>query len=144
MPNSKKTVKNYFYNRFAVKKDFWEPFETHKKGKSIWVTSNSLIHDENFVASGIRALRTKSINPKPTTYILQFLNSEIKKNTVDLTKEELKTMVFDRNYIESNLSTGYIALKYQDKVIGCGLKDSKGLRTQIPKGKSKELEEIIL
>ena len=143
MQNSKKLVKNYFHEQFGVEKNFWNQFKTHKKGKSIWITSEDLILEEEFVASGIRTLRTKSVDPKPTTYILQFLDNKITKNTEKLTKEELIKLVFEREYIESDLKTGYVALKYQNNVIGCGLKDSNGLRTQIPKGKSKELKEII-
>lgn len=140
---SKENLQDYFYKRFGVNKDYWNRFRSYEKGKSIWVVSKILKNRENFVASGIRALRIKKLGPKPTTYILQFLESKLNKNIQDISYKELEKLVFEREYIESELDTGFVALRYSNRIIGCGLMDSNGLRTQIPKGRSKDLEEVI-
>ncbi len=143
MQNSKNRLKNYFYSRFGVHRGFWKDFQTHERGNSIWITSGKIDLMEKFVACGLRALRITNMGVKPTTYVLQFLDEEIKKNVVILSEEELKTLISKRERIETDLPRGYLALKYEGIIIGCGLKDSKGLRSQIPKGLSKELQEIF-
>ena len=143
LQNSKNRLIEYFSSRFDVDDNFWDDFKVHEKGNSLWITSSNIELLENFVASGIRALRIMNHGFKPTTYILQFLNHEINKNVVNLSHEELKVLIFDREVIKTDLPRGYVALRYEEEVIGCGLRDSKGLRSQIPKGLARELEEIL-
>ena len=143
MQNSKNKLMEYFSSRFGVEKKFWKDLKIHEKGNSLWVTSRNVGLLDRFVASGIRALRIMDYGFKPTTYILQLLNKEVRKNIVDLASEELKILLFDRERIDTDLSKGYVALKHGGDVIGCGLIDSKGLKTQVSKGLTKELIEII-
>ena len=143
MQNSKNRLMKYFSERFGVDKGFWSNLKVHEKGKSLWITSNEVSLLDKFVASGIRTLRIFDHGFKPTTYVLRLLNKEIKRNVVKLSKTELLNLIRDGERIETDLSRGYVALRFRGDVIGCGLIDSKGLRSQIPKGLSQELEEIF-
>lgn len=99
---------------------------------------------ENFISSGIRTLRYVGDKLKPTTYILQFLRNEIRKNVKNLNHAEAKTLLLERKKLVTSLSPGYIALAFNDMIIGCGLVDStRKLRSQISKNRTKELREIF-
>ncbi|MFP4654570.1 MAG: hypothetical protein ACLFMM_02660 [Methanohalobium sp.] len=146
MPDSKKLLENYFFERFGVNRKLWKHYNVYWLGNSLWITSPDLEPSPKYISCGIRALRImdsefKSL--KPTTYVLQYLGENIKKNIADIDTNDLKTIINGR-YLENNsLGYGYIALRYRNYIIGCGLKNSHGIKNQIPKGRKRELEEIL-
>lgn len=142
MQNLKNKLVNYFSERFGVDGEFWNDFKVYKKSGDLWICSEDVRIRESFVAGGIRALRLWDSRVKPTTYILQFLEDQINKNIVKLDSKDLERLVFKRKKLDSNLSPGYVAMEFRGKIIGCGLIDSNGLHTQIPKGRARELEGI--
>lgn len=144
LQNLRNEVETYFKNRFGVKKKFWKDYNLYEKGNSIWITSKELDPREDFIAGGIRTLRYIGKKVKPTTYILQILNGRIKKNVKHLNEKEVETLILEREPIEESLDPGYIALKINDKVIGCGMMNHQSeLKTQISKNRTKELQEIL-
>ncbi len=143
MQNSKNELRKYFSKRFDVEEDYWSHFKTHEKGSSIWISSKEIELLNKFVASGLRALRIMDYGYKPTTYILRFLDDKIGENIVDLEINDLKKLVLENKRIEHDVDDGYVALRFRNSVIGCGLKDSNGLQSRIPKGLARELEEIL-
>lgn len=144
MQSSKKRLKDYFSQRFGVNEDFWEEYETYEKGESIWITSHSRGLEDKFVSAGLRALRTGGRSLKPTTYVLQFLGDKLNRNVVELGKEELRELLSESSVLKSGYSPGYVALKYRNQIIGCGLKHSaSSLRNQIPKRRAEVLLEIL-
>ncbi len=144
MQNLRNKVETYFKNRFGVKKEFWKDYNFYEKGNSIWITSQELEPKDDFIAGGIRTLRYIGKKVKPTTYILQILDERIQKNTKHLDEKEAKTLILKRKPIEESLDPGYIALKLNNKVIGCGMMNHQNeLKTQISKNRTKELQEIL-
>ncbi len=144
MPNSKRKLEEYFHERFGVRKSFWKKFKTHERSDSIWIRSKELQLEEKFVATGLRALRIDKIGPKPTTYVLQFLGDSINKNIVKISLEQAKKLISGERIQSKKKNPGYVALKLENQIIGCGLLNSEGLvQNQIPKGRTKELKEVI-
>lgn len=144
MQKLEKKVKDYFFERFGVKKEFWKNFQFYEKGRSIWTTSQSVELREDFLACGIRTLRYVGDRLKPTTYILQFLEKEIQKNIKNLNWREIDHLLFERKRLVTSLSPGYVALEINDMIIGCGLVDkTRKLKSQISKNRTKQLKKAL-
>lgn len=144
MQNSKRQAKNYFKNRFGIKKDYWNEYNLYEKGDSIWLTRDTTKKYKRYKSIGIRALRNTNFGYKPTTYILQFLDKQIHKNVYSLDQKEFEEIILERKTKQKQeFGFGYIAFKYQNKIIGCGLQDRKGIKTQIPKGRTQILKNYL-
>lgn len=131
--------------QFGIDPSFWHEFTIYEKGGDLWITSKQqeFATDEDIMALGLRALRDTGIGLKPTTYLLQFLGDRITERVVDLDRENLDELVFEREKLASALPNGYVALRFRDKILGCGLVTSRGLETQVPKGRSKTLKTML-
>jgi len=144
LQNLKNKVKTYFQNRFNVEEKFWNNRNFYEKGNSIWMASQKVDQRKDSLASGIRTLRYIGGKVKPTTYILQILDEKIKKNIKRLNGKEAEILILERKPIEASFDPGYVALKLEGKVIGCGLMNYQNeLKTQISKNRTKELQEIL-
>lgn len=98
------------------------------------------------MATGIRLLRSTGMTHspyKPTTYGLQVLADHVSRSIVELSREELEAVVFDRERIGCDADQGYVALRFRDSIIGCGRVTRKGLETQIPKGRAQDLAGML-
>lgn len=146
LPSLKKLVEDYFFERFGVDRKFWMNYNVYWLGNSLWITSPELEPRHKYISCGMRALRI--IKPefkflKPTSYLLQYLGNNIRKNILDTDIDDLKT-IFNGQYLQNNdLDYGYIALRFKGYIIGCGLKNLHGIKNQIPKGRARELEGIL-
>lgn len=143
MPGSGRRARTYFAETFGVDRSFWEPYDFHERSGDIWLISDGMELEDEFMAAGIRLLRDTGIGLKPTTYGLQVLGEAITERRVELSRDELEELVFDRERLDCPLSNGYVALVFRDTVIGCGLVTGKGLQTQIPKGRAQDLESML-
>lgn len=147
LPDLKKVIEDYFFERFGVDRKFWINYKVYWLGNSLWITSSELVPRYKYISCGMRVLRI--MNPefkilKPTTYVLQYLGDNIKKNVVNMDVDDLKTII-NGSYLENNdLDYGYITLRFRSYIIGCGLKDSHGIKNQIPKGRTKELKKSLM
>lgn len=129
--------------RFGVKKKDLSEFGIEKVAGDYWLHTEQNTNLE-FETKGIRCLRDTGRGLKPTTYILQLFENEIKKNKVKLDHEELIKLLKREEMIERNREEeGYVALEYQDRIIGCGYYKNEKVSSRIPKGRSKELKKII-
>ncbi len=145
MPSSRKRFESYFERQFGIEKSFWEDFKIHERSDSLWIVSRKVELQEEFMAAGMRAVRKTNRGLKPTTYMLQILESQIDKNIAELDRKQLHHLVFEREVLEGfeKVDKGYVALKFRGSVIGCGLKTGKGLETQIPKSRARELDSCL-
>jgi len=143
----KEKVKNFFFERFRVSKDFWRDFNLIFRGKIIWVNKfEKEIPLNKIISLGIPLLRViRKDELKPTSWGLIFLNKQIKEKKVDLKLEEL-IEILERQKIKfekKELKEGYVAISFEDKVLGCGFFKNKLLVSQIPKAKRTELLNIL-
>ncbi len=147
MPSSKR-CETYIKERFGVEKILREYNFVERSG-DYWIIPENMEVTGEYITTGIRALRDTGVGLKPTTYFLQVVGEDISKNVFKLDRTSLKKMVFERekirlNQCEDKVENGYVALEFMGEIIGCGLKKNDGLVTQIPKGRAKILEELIL
>ncbi|MFB6217105.1 MAG: hypothetical protein ABEJ72_09095, partial [Candidatus Aenigmatarchaeota archaeon] len=74
----------------------------------------------------------------------QFLGDRIEKNIVEVDREELVKLLRREEYVDRNLEdSGYVALKFDGRIIGCGFYREGTVSSRIPKGRGKELAENI-
>ena len=129
---------SYIEERFGAE-DILEDYRLVERSGDFWIIPIEMELNEKYITAGIRAFRDTGIGIKPTTYFLQFLGDRIDRNVVELDREELEKLVFERETIGCGLTPGYVALKFRGDIIGCGLNRTEGLETQIPKGRAKTL-----
>ena len=108
-----------------------------------WLTS-SLESDLDFETEGIRAIRVMDIGLKPTTYLLQLLESQITENIAEISREELEVLAKEDGLIEKKMGEkGYVALEFEGRIIGCGFYMDELISSRIPEGRMKELVNSI-
>ncbi len=125
-----------------------EDYRFVERSGDYWIIPSEMDLHEDYITAGLRAIRDTGIGLKPTTYFLQILDEKITRNRFMLNRKLFEKIVINRDTIENKklpeeLENGYVALEFRGSIIGCGLKRNSGLVTQIPKGRSKILEDII-
>lgn len=139
MPSSANKAEKYLKDRFGVDVS---DLTLKKVNGDYWLAS-SLQSDLEFETEGIRAVRVMDIGLKPTTYLLQLLDDKITCNVIDLDKKELETLE-EGGMIQREMDEkGYVALKFEDRIIGCGLYKDELVSSRIPEGRMKELVDSI-
>lgn len=114
----------------------------------IWLTTADHDTEMRVKTYGIRFIRLQDIGLKPTTYALQFLDNVLEKNVVTVQKEELACLLEGDLIAVDEIDgvpdgEGYVALRYADRVIGCGLYKNGTISSRIPKGRAQELRDWL-
>lgn len=139
LPSSENKAEKYLRERFGV---YVSDLTLKKVNGDYWLTS-SLQSDLEFETKGIRAIRVMDIGLKPTTYLLQLLDDNITRNIVELDRGELEILE-NGGMVEKEMDEkGYVALKFENRVIGCGLYKDELVSSRVPEGRMKELVDSI-
>ena len=134
---------NYMEERLGVEIDEAEGLELVERHDDLWLASGESTGYEA-ETRGIRALRATGIGLKPTTYLLQYLDDEISRNMVEISDEECEKLLAREDMIPREMEEeGYVALKYENRVLGCGFYKNEKVSSRIPKGRSKELLKAL-
>ncbi len=144
LPSSEnEEVWNYLEKRFGASRDSI-PYQVRKVSDDYWLVSEQMENGLEVETYGIRFLRTTGMGLKPTTYALQILQEELDKNIVEVDREELLDLLHRREMIPREMEEkGYVAIKYEGRVIGCGFYMDEKVSSRIPKGRSKELAATL-
>ena len=137
---------DYLSNRFGIEKRLLDNYELVENSGDIWIVSTGIEDYEKLEVEtyGIRFLRITGRGMKPTTYGLQLIENSIERNIVEVDKDELKLLLARKEMIPRDLEEdGYVAIKYEENIIGCGFYKENVVSSRIPKGRSKELLKII-
>ncbi len=134
---------NYLEDRFGVSQDSIS-YQVRKVSDDYWLVSEQMETILEVETYGIRFLRTTGMGLKPTTYALQILQEELEKNIVKVSREELLDLLHRREMIpREREEKGYVAIKYEGRVVGCGFYMDEKVSSRIPKGRSKELAATL-
>lgn len=137
---SKSSAWSYLSQRFGVEKKSYE--NMFVRSDSAWLTTSE-VERESVGTPGIRAVRFNKFT-KPTTYILQYLGGRLRSNKVSLTRTELMGCVSGEIVSkESEVSEGYVALAFRERVLGCGLYKDESVSSRIPKHKASEIRRVL-
>lgn len=140
----RKEVLGFWREKFGVPSEVFDGFDLYVKGESkVWIADSSAgfgAHAD-LETVGMPFLRIGDEHPKPTGDALQRFGGHVTENTLDVTEEQAKTFVSgDTVEIETReVDLGYVAVRYDGRVLGCGLYFPGELRSQVPKGRRCEL-----
>lgn len=124
--------------RFGIEENNLQGLEFREVSGDIWLTSEEETSLEA-ETQGIRAVRVMDIGLKPTTYILQLLGDKISRKIVNVDEKEFKTLLKGDMIERSMDEKGYVAIKFNGKVFGCGFYMDELVSSRIPEGRAEEL-----
>jgi len=135
---------NYIGERFGVERSNLEGFRIKKVAGDYWLISKQLDTKLEVETYGFRFVRITGRGLKPTTYGLQFLGDRISKNIVKLDKQEFLNLLDREEMIDRKMEEkGYVALEFEGQIVGCGYYMNEKVSSRIPKGRGKELADIL-
>lgn len=136
------TILRYFKERFGISKKIFSDYSIIAKKEKVWIVSKDVLE------KNLEGLRIETIGLllgryfkrqnrlKPTTNALQIFGKYATKNVVELNEEEKEKYVRGYNLKKDlELENGYIILKFDSDILGCGLYKDGEIKNQIPKSK---------
>jgi hypothetical protein len=149
-------VVEFWREKFGVPPETFDGYVFYKKGaKKVWAvrddTTEALEGDSpevldslDYESVGLPLMRVGGEHDKPTTDALQRFGDAVTRNCVSLGAEDARAFVsgetVDVEFGEGVVDLGYVVVKHEGKVLGCGLYFPGELRSQIPKGRRIELD----
>jgi NOL1/NOP2/fmu family ribosome biogenesis protein len=131
-----KEIRTYFSERFGIRQEFFNGFRLLKKGM-IWIVSdapplNEMLRGLKVETAGLPFLRIR--RPwKPTTVGLQLIGPYATRNVIELDEVGLEGFLSGEPMIQPfPADPGFVIVKWNGEVLGCGLYGKGGLRSQIP------------
>ncbi len=126
----------YFREAFGLEE---LPGRVLYRSGTYWLTSSpELLEGVTIHAVGIPLLREQRGGLKPTSFGLSLLGDRLRRGVVELGREELLALLLGRTLPREGRD-GYVALRYQDEVLGCGQLKGGKLRSLIPRARRQEL-----
>ena len=133
---------SYFDTRFGIPLPTFDAYDLLERrhvfivlSHSARITAYASLKVQN---TGLPVLRKVNHHLKPTTAALQRFGSHARRNIVSLTSQELVSLLqhSERPWPDDSareLTPGYVVLRVDGHVVGCGLYTPGRLRSQIPK-----------
>lgn len=138
----------YWNDRFGVPPDVFDGQTFWEKGSGkLWAFACDLPSPVNVEALGITFLRIRQEHWKPTTDAVQRFGSRATKNVISLTEEQARAFVAGEDQeIPWEGDWGYLIVSHEiagePEPIGVGLYLHGELRSQIPKGRRREIARL--
>lgn len=144
MPSLESKGWRYLEKRFGIERDDLEGLDLRERSGDLWLVPKELDTELKIQTHGIRMIRKLDIGLKPTTYGLQLLEDQIERNIVELDRKEAVKLLRREEMIDRDLEKeGYTALKFEDRILGCGMYKDGVVSSRVPKGRGKESADII-
>ncbi len=129
----------YWGGRFGVPSPALAELRFLVRGRNVWGVADlngleDALGSLKVEAAGLPFLRRQKHMWKPTTAALLFLGDVITKNVVHLTEEQLQP--FLRGEMLPGpfvVDGGYVAVRCEEKMLGCALYGKAGLKSQLPR-----------
>jgi NOL1/NOP2/fmu family ribosome biogenesis protein len=135
---------NYIGERFGVERSNLEGFRIKKVAGDYWLISEQLDTELEVETYGFRFVRITGRGLKPTSYGLQFLADRISKNIVELDREEFLDLLNREEMVPREMEEkGYVALRFEGQIVGCGYYMNEKVSSRIPKGRGRELAGVL-
>lgn len=122
----RREVLQYLEDRFGIEAFYFEDYEILKGVSNFWLFPKTIylekLRNLQVQTVGLLFLRKVSKYLKPTSVFLQRFGYLAKKNIVCLS-EEMLSILREKNKVEIELplSPGYVILKNNHWILGCGL-----------------------
>lgn len=135
----RKEIFEYWGGRFGVSSRALAELRFLVRGRNVWAVTDLEGLDDalgslKVEAAGVPFLRSQRHMWKPTTAALLFLDAAVTKNVVDLTEEQLQPFLRGEMLLGPFVvDGGYVAIRYEEKMLGCALYGKAGLKSQLPR-----------
>jgi NOL1/NOP2/fmu family ribosome biogenesis protein len=138
-PREQQAILEYWSGRFGVPFTALEGVRFLVRGRNVWAMAEVTELEKTLAAlkveaAGLPFLRKRRGGWKPTTAALLLLGDAIIKNVIELSDERLDP--FLRGEILSgpfSVEEGYVAVRDEGNMLGCGLHGKAGLKSQLPR-----------
>lgn len=141
-----RVVEDYFFERFGISPEVFRGYSFFESTKSIWTCSATmkpaLLGLKRIEYPGIRIIRKlKGHIFKPTTYALQLLADRATKNIIVLDRvQTLQLLKEGKIKIDTaSADNGYVIIRYQKDILGCGFYREGLLKGQFPRGRAEAM-----
>lgn len=130
-------LREYCLGRFGIEPERLENYKWYIGSKNrVYIGPDELerIRPESIGICIFRLNRT----PKPTTNFLQLFGRYATKNVIDIQRDETIEYCNGKNLdlsSEPDVDPGFVAVRYKNRLLGCGHWDGKVLKNQIPKSR---------
>lgn len=135
----RKEIFEYWGGRFGVPSRALAELRFLVRGRNVWAVTDldgldDALGSLKVEAAGVPFLRSQRHMWKPTTAALLFLDAAVTKNVVDLTGEQLQPFLRGEMLLGPFVvDGGYVAIRYEEKMLGCALYGKAGLKSQLPR-----------
>lgn len=132
-------VLEYWSTRFGVPSTALAGLRFLVRGKNFWAITELTGLEEPLAvlkveAAGLPFLRKRRGVWKPTTAALLLLGDTVTKNVIDLSEETVDPFLRGKTLPGPfPVEGGYVAVRYEEKMLGCALLGKAGLKSQLPR-----------
>lgn len=132
-------ILEYFEGRFGIPREVFDRVAFLREGKTVWAAGRvegfeEVVTELRIETPGLPLLRQRGVLWKPTTAGLQRFGASAGKNVIELTGEALSAFLSGQAVRPSDdLEPGYVVVKTEGMVLGCGLYGRAGVKPQLPK-----------
>jgi len=139
-------VLDWWDERFGIDPAFFEGYTFWEKGKGkVWAFRADVDSPVRVESLGMSVLRTRGEHWKPTTNAAQRFGKYATKNVVELSRQAAETFVAGEDQpLDWDGDWGYLVAAHDiagtTEPLGVGLYLHGELRSQIPKGRRRELD----
>ena len=130
----------YCVERFGMQNEIFDKYKLYEGSKNKIYLVKKLI-DIRFTpeSSGLCIFRFDK-TPKPTTNFLQLFGLKVMKNVLDIDKDDLLEYCKGNDlemadYRMGNMDPGFIAIRYNETIIGCAHWNKEIIKNQLPKSR---------
>ncbi|RRJ31155.1 DUF7122 family protein [Halocatena pleomorpha] len=144
---SRQEVLEWWNERFGVDPAVFEDYSFWEKGAGkLWVFAGDVPTPITVEAVGLTALRVRQEHWKPTTDAVQRFGQHATKNVIELSDSEARTFIAGEDQqLAWDGDWGYLivsrSIAGDTEPLGVGLYLHGELRSQIPKGRRREIDE---
>ncbi|EMA41584.1 DUF7122 family protein [Halococcus hamelinensis] len=142
---TREAVVGFWTDRYGVSPAVFDEYSFWEKGAGkVWAFAGEMEGPVEIEALGMTFLRTRQEHWKPTTDAAQRFGEHATRNVIELTREEARRFVAGEDQdIEWEGDWGYLVVAHdvagEPEPLGVGLYLHDELRSQIPKGRQRDL-----
>ncbi|QGN06817.1 hypothetical protein Hrd1104_05595 [Halorhabdus sp. CBA1104] len=144
---SREAVLEFWTDRFGVPPETFADYTFWERGSGkIWAFRGELPSPVEIEALGLTFLRTRQEHWKPTLSAVQRFGDRASENVLDLTREQAQTFLAGEDQeLAWDGDWGYLIVTHElagrREPLGVGLYVYGELRSQVPKGRRRDLRE---
>lgn len=138
-PGEAQEILEYWSRRFGVPGTMLEGLRFLVRGKTVWAIADVAGVQETLAtfkveAAGLPLVRKRGGDWKPTTAALLLLEDAVVRNVVEIGPARLDPFLHGQVLPGPFLADrGYVAVRYEGKMLGCALHGETGLKSQLPR-----------